>query len=306
MSNPPQPPSPQDPQGAQNPQGSQDPQGQQYSAHPEGAQPQYAAPGTGAGQRPEGTEAPKSGMGKGPILAIVGCVALFLVLLLALGAFFGIRALTGGDDSTPGEQTTAPQKQTPTEDATEPAEETTEARTTTAKETPSEEATTSADPSETESEAVAGGEANAVPKGTAVTLPDSDYQPTGTVDTVIGDVNWDATAWVAEQNKFNEVPPEGQKYIMVQAELTYHGPDEWSTYAWPPADFVDADGNAYEDAGVVTPDTIDKPTLTDGGTVTRHWVYLVPADTPEGGHFVLANRLPLDEALVEGQWVEAT
>lgn len=123
---------------------------------------------------------------------------------------------------------------------------------------------------------------------------------------MIGDITWDANDWVVEQNKFNEAPTEGMKYIMVPVEVTYRGAGEFTPYAWWPGDYVDTVGNAYEDAGVVTPQTRDRPTVTDGGTATLYWVYMVPVDTPEGGQFVIADGLPLDEALEEGQWVNAT
>ncbi|GAA4519136.1 hypothetical protein GCM10023160_02410 [Brachybacterium paraconglomeratum] len=50
---------------------------------------------------------------------------------------------------------------------------------------------------------------------------------------------------------------------------------------------------------------MDKLNLADGQSGTLHFVFMTPADVPEGGHFVVADAFPLDEALVEGQWIAA-
>lgn len=62
--------------------------------------PPYGAP------QPSPQQGGGSGPDRGPIPAIVGCGLLVLVLLLALGGFFGVRALMGDGDH--GEQTSAP------------------------------------------------------------------------------------------------------------------------------------------------------------------------------------------------------
>lgn len=250
------------------------------------------------------------GGGRGPIPAVVGCGLLVLVLVLSIVAFFGVRAWLGDDDR--GEQTSAPQEESPAEE--EPSEESSTAEETSAEESAEESAedettaeeSAEAEPTEAEptEEEVAAGEANAVPQGTVVTLAGLDNYE-GTVDISIGDVNWDAAEWVNEQNSHNPQPTDQGKYIMVQAELTYHGPGEFSSYAFMPVDYVAADGTPYEEAGVVTPDTTNRLTLQDGQSGIVHWVFMMPKDTPESGHFVLADALPLEEALEEGQWIEA-
>lgn len=248
----------------------------------------------------------KPGPGKGPILAIVGCGLLVLVLLLSLVGFFGVRALMGdGDDEQPttsqeaspaDEDSTEPEETAETEETTEPAEETTE---------PMEEATTEPEESPEPTEETAPvGEANAVPKGTVITLEDPN-EFAGSLDIAIGDVNWDATGWVDEQNSHNPQPTDQGRYIMVQAEVTYHGPDTFNSFAFVPLDYVAADGTPYEDAGVVTPDTSATLNLQDGQSGTLHSVFMMPADVPEGGHFVVSDGITQEEALVEGQWIEA-
>lgn len=286
MSQPPQSPDPRRPQDPQGPAGPQQPQ---YGAAESAPPPTLPQRGEGGG---------RSGLGKGPIIAIVGCALLTLVLILSLVAFFAVRALTSDDeDPTVAAETSEPAEEAPAGAGTsEPIEE-----------EPSE----STEPADTTTEAAdegpaAAGEANAQPKGTAIPLENQGSDASGTVDIVVGDVNWDATGWVAEQNKFNETPPEGQKYIMAQAEVTYHGSADFTPRAWKPADFVGADGEIYDEAGVVTPDTLGAEAITDGGSLTVHWVFAVPTDLPEGGHFVIADALPADEAVIEGQWVAAT
>lgn len=283
MSQPPQPPQPPTPHEPQDPHDSQH-RAAGTAAHP-GTPQQPAAPA-------------KPGLGKGPILAIVGCGLLVVVLVLSLAAFFGVRALMDDDDSV--DQPTASPEEPPAEEESSAPEESTEPS------EPSEpsESTESTETTEPTEEAAATGEANAVPQGTVLALE----QPAGTegtLDIVIGDVNWDAADWVAEQNSHNPEPTDQGKYIMVQAEVTYHGPAEFSSTGFIPVDYVAADGTPYEEAGVVTPNTMDRLGLNDGGTGTLYWVFMMPKDLPEGGHFVIADGLPQDEALVEGQWVQA-
>lgn len=324
MTHPPQASPPSDPHGSQP--GAQQPSGQQFGAQqpvgpqPEGQQwqpvppqgPQHgaSAPGGDATSPRQGEAGEKSGLGKGPILAMVGCGLMVLVLLLALVGFFGVRALMGAAYPPASSQEEAPADEgprEPEEETTEPVGGTTE---------PVEETTESVDdevepgespePTEEEptEEAAPGGEANAVPKGTVITLEQA-HGYEGSAELAIGDVNWDAADWVNEQNSHNPQPTDQGKYIMVQTEITYHGPDEFNSFAFVPVDYVAADGTPYEEAGVVTPDTLNKLNLQDGQSGTVHWVFMMPADVPEGGHFVIADALPLDEALVEGQWIEA-
>ncbi|HEX7352625.1 hypothetical protein [Brachybacterium sp.] len=301
MNQPPQIPGPSDPQ--------QQPPQQPGTQHPPLAAGQewQSAPTTPqqAGQGGQG------GRGKGPILVAVGCGLLILVLVLALVGFFGVRALMGDDDSadrpsasqeeSPAEGATDPEEAPPEEDPAEEATEQEPAEEETTEEETTEEETTEPEPTEGE---VAAGEENAVPAGTVVTLPELEGFE-GSLDISIGDVNWDAADWVDEQNSHNPKPTDQGKYIMVKAEVTYHGPDTFTSFAFRPLDYVAEDGTPYEDAGVVTPDTTNTLDLKDGQSGTMHFVFMMPKDTPESGHFVISDRITVDEALVEGQWIEA-
>lgn len=290
MSQPPHAPGPDGPQHS-GPAGPQHP-GPDGPHHPGPAGPQHPD------QSPQGGSTARS---KGPIIAAVGCGLLIVLLVLSVVGFFGVRALMGEDESA--EQSSAPQEETPADEAPAgdaPAEDAPGADDP-AEEEPTTEEPTTEEPAEEE---VAAGEENAVPHGTVITLPELDMYE-GSLDISLGEVEWDATDWVNEQNSHNPKPTDQGKYVMVQAELTYHGPDTFTSYGFMPVDYVAPDGTAYEEAGVVTPDTTEKLNLADGESGTVHWVFMIPADTPEGGHFVLADALPQDEALVEGQWVEA-
>lgn len=257
-----------------------------------------AAPGRPPATPPQGEAGGKPGLGKGPILAIVGCGLLVLVLLLSLVGFFGVRALMGdGDD----EQPATSQEEPPADEGSTEPEETTRAEETTEPDEASVEPEESPEPAE---EAAPAGEADAVPKGTVITLEDPNGFA-GSLDIAIGDVDWDATEWVNEQNSHNPQPTDQGRYIMVQAEVTYHGPDAFNSFAFVPLDYVAADGTPYEDAGVVTPDTTATLNLQDGQSGTLHSVFMIPADVPEGGHFVVSDGITQEEALVEGQWIEA-
>lgn len=98
MTQPPQAPQPPD---------AQDPR------RPERADTDPTAPHS---SEPDGDAAP----GKGPILVIVAGGLLLLVLLLALGAYFGVRALV--DDDERGEQASASQEEGLAKEYDEPGE----------------------------------------------------------------------------------------------------------------------------------------------------------------------------------------
>lgn len=224
-----------------------------------------------------------------PLIVAAGCGALILLMLLSAGGVFAVRALLSPDDQP------ASQSQEETE-----AEE--------------DEGDGSEDDAEGDGEesAETGGEADDDPEGENPDVP-SDVEPQGTslehsgegvdgtVEVSIGEVDWDATDTVQEQDQLVEELPAEQKYIMVEAELTYHGSEEFTPLAWASISFVGPDGTVYPDAGMATPSDSEQGTTTDGQTQTQEWVFQVPEDLPEGGHFVIGDFGPVEE----GQWIEA-
>ena len=209
-----------------------------------------------------------------PLIVAAGCGALILLLLLSVGGVFAVRAVLGPDE----QETTQSQE----------------------------------DDGEGEETAETGGEGADDPSGENPDVPaDAEPQGTtiehtgeavdGTVDVSIGEVDWDATERVQEQDQLVEQPPAGQKYIMVDAELTYHGSEEFTPLAWASINYVGPDGTVYPDAGMTTPSDTEQETSSDGQSQTQQWVFLVPDELPEGGHFVIGDFGPVEE----GQWIEA-
>src|SRR5699024_7340811 len=78
-------------------------------------------------------------------------------------------------------------------------------------------------------------------------------------------------------------------------------PEEFTPLAWASINFVGPDGTVYPDAGMATPSNAEQETSSDGQSQTQQWVFLVPEELPEGGHFVIGDFGPVEE----GQWIEA-
>jgi hypothetical protein len=87
-----------------------------------GAVPPPPAPPAGPGYSPQAfgggypSAPPPSGGGSGKVVALVA-VAVLVLVLLGIGGFFGIRALTGDDDTAAADDTTVPASSEPTETA---------------------------------------------------------------------------------------------------------------------------------------------------------------------------------------------
>lgn len=190
---------------------------------------------------------------------------MILGLVLGVGGFFGVRAVTGGN----------------------PAE------------------TTSTGPSGTgESlETAPVGKGAAVPLGTSfpVIAPD---QFTGEAQTVVTEVDWDATSEVAEANVYNDAPGSGEKYMLATVEATFSGEGTLSTSFWVHATYVAEDGTEYEESYAVAPlDSQLASEVADGTSFTQQFSFLIPQDAPESGYFVLAPVTAGD--LAKGTWVAA-
>ena len=243
------------------------------STRPDGGSTRPDGASTSARQQSEnGSQSP---VVRRPLILAAGCGALILLLLLSVGGVFAVRAIIGPDD-----QETAHSQEESDGEGEETAE------------TGGEGAD---DPSAEDPDVPA----DAKPQGT--TIEHTGEAVDGTVDVSIGEVDWDATERVQEQDQLVDQPPAGQKYIMVEAELTYHGPEEFTPLAWASINFVGPDGTVYPDAGMATPSDAEQETSSDGQSQTQQWVFLVPEELPEGGHFVIGDFGPVEE----GQWIEA-
>lgn len=318
MSQPPQngwgQPSAEDPYGQSSPEGGYGQQGYgqdqpNYGQQGYGQdQPNYgqASPNGGYGQDP--SFAPSFGSGgaqayapqgavpkkstKLPLIICAGCAVLAL-LLIVVGAGIFLFA-QGGGEPTGGETT---QVETPPE---EPTTEETSAEETTAEETSAEETTSAEATSEAPAGDGQGTKDNPYPSGQMFTLEDGEG---GTYDVTIGAIDWAATDKVMEANQFNAEPAEGETYILVPVDLTYHGSGETEPFLAVTVEYVTNGGNTFSDAGTVTPKTaFDVGTLHDGGSGSWQIGIIVPEDQVQDGVLQVAVPFNFDG---EPVWVAA-
>ncbi|WP_422115914.1 hypothetical protein [Brachybacterium sp. UNK5269] len=277
MSQPPQngwgQPSPADPYGQSLPEGGYGQQGNGGQASPNGGYGQDSsfAPSFGNGgaqaYAPQGAAPKKSS--KLPLIICAGC-ALLALLLIIVGAGIFLFA-QGGGEPTGGETT---QVETTTEEAS--TEEVTSEEATT-EEVTSEEASTE----ETPAGDGQGTKDNPYPSGQMFTLEDGEG---GTYDVTIGAVDWAATDKVMEANEFNTEPAEGETYILIPVDLTYHGSGEAEPFFAVTVEYVTNGGNTFSDQGTVTPNSaFDVGTLHDGGSGSWEIGILVPEDQVQDG-----------------------
>ncbi len=250
-------------------------------AAPQMADPAYAAtaaPPTqniAGGSPPSGVAPPagsppptgsSDGSGSGKILAILG--GLLLVVILGVGGL--IALLRGGDDDTASATTTVPVATLPDDTATDATTADTTADTT---------AETTADTTaDTTAETVSGSDptgsfANPYGVGERVVVFYDDFETSEERTWVIEVLSSpeDITQAVADENQFNDPPPDGKVFGAVRVRVTYQsGP--------APADIFDLNFNAVGPSGVVlktfvescgvTPDEL--PTFSElfpGGSV---------------------------------------
>lgn len=218
---------------------------------------------------PLGSDAPtrmQSGSGsRSPFYLTVGCASVILGLILGIGGFFGVRAVTGEPTETP---TTGPSSPTVTTLETAPA-----------------------------------GRDASIPLGTTFPYAAPDKFP-GTAEMALTEVDWDATDELLAASEFNEEPEPGSKYIMVTAEVTYRGDGELSPFDWIGLRYVDADGGEHPRAYLLTELDAEIPAeVADGESFQEAFVVQVPQDATEGGHVVVVPDYT--HGLDEGIWIDA-
>lgn len=203
----------------------------------------------GAGAPPR-TQAQRTS--RSPFYLTVGCASVVLGLVLGIGGFFGVRAVTDGE-------------------ATEPT-------------------ATSPTQGETFKTAPVGRDA-AIALGTTFPHASPDKFP-GDAEIALTETDWDATEEIAAANEFNPAPPSGAKYIRVTAEATYHGEGALSPLDWIGVQYVDPDGGEHFRTYVVTETDADLPAeVADGEGFQDSFVFQIPEDTPAGGHIVVLPDL---------------
>lgn len=220
---------------------------------------------------PLGSDAPtqvRSGSGsRSPFYLTVGCASVILGLILGVGGFFGVRAVTDEPTEPP---TTGPSSQT-------------------------------TDPEAVETAPI--GRNASLPLGTTFPYVAPDKFP-GTAEMALTEVDWDATDELVAASEFNEEPESGSKYIMVTAEVTYRGNGKLTPFDWIGLRYVDADGGEHSRAYLLTELDAEIPDeVADGESFQEAFVFQVPEEATEGGHFVI---LPgYTHGLDEGVWVDA-
>jgi hypothetical protein len=203
-----------------------------------------------------------------PLIICAGC-ALLTLLLIIVGAGIFLFA-QGGGEPTGGETT---QVETTTEEAT-------------TEQVTSEEATTEEVTSEEATEETPAGDGqgtkdNPYPSGQMFTLEDGEG---GTYDVTIGAIDWAATDKVMEANQFNTEPAEGETYILIPVDFTYHGSGEAEPFLALTVEYVTNGGNTFSDEGTVTPNSaFDVGTLHDGGSGSWEIGIIVPEDQVQDG-----------------------
>lgn len=201
---------------------------------------------------------------RSPFYLTVGCASVILGLVLGIGGFFGVRAVTGEPSEPP---TTGPSS-----------------------------------PATTSLEAAPVGRDAVIPLGTTFPHTAPDKFP-GEAEMALIEVDWDATEEIAAANELNDPPASGAKYISVTTEVTYHGEGELATLDWIGAQYVDPDGGEHFRTYVVSELDADLPTeVADGKSFREAFVFEVPQDAPEGGHVVVLPDLM--HGVDEGAWVE--
>lgn len=201
-----------------------------------------------------------------PFYLSVGCASVILGLILGVGGFYGVRTLTAGEP--PGTATTEPGESPSTV------------------------------------EFIPVGEGAPVPLGTTFPFASPAEFP-GEAEVTLTEVDWDASAVIAETNAYNEPPPEGEKYVMATVDVTYRGDGTLPTLFWASMVYVDEDGTQYSQDHSVTPLQGEVPVdVATGESFTDEFTVLLPTDAPEGGYFVLIPDFGVD--VDKGAWVAAT
>ena len=91
-----------------------------------------------------------------------------------------------------------------------------------------------------------------MPIGTSFPVVSPD-EFTGEVQVAVTEMDWDATAEVAEANEYNDAPGSGEKYMLTTMEAAFHGEGTLSTTFWVSVTYVAEDGAEYGNSYAITP-----------------------------------------------------
>ncbi|MCL2090355.1 MAG: hypothetical protein FWH11_03885 [Micrococcales bacterium] len=118
-------------------------------------------------------------------------------------------------------------------------------------------------------------------------------------EVTINSVTLGANDAVAAENQFNDPPPEGKQYALVNITATYVGTE--SSTPWVTIKYVGADGSTASsyDASAVVPDEFNSYTeLYQGGSATGNIALLVPIEAPETGALSVEPDMIGDKSFV--------
>ncbi len=139
----------------------------------------------------------------------------------------------------------------------------------------------------------AGTRENPLPLGTEIS--------NGEWKIVVNSVTLDATDAVMAENPFNDAPPEGHEYVLVNYTVTYLGDDPNGAMPMSTVDYVSPDGTTMSSADTlaVAPDAIDTlATLYNGGSVTGNETIAVPSDSAQDGVLAVQPGMLDDKVFV--------
>ena len=177
---------------------------------------------------------------------------------------------TASPNATPGPAVTTAPQVVPTPSSITPTGKPTTAPQPTAahQATPIAVATSAPQPTEIPS---IGERSNPIPLNRVVSYPSWDIS--------VVSFDGDANSEIAEENQFNEPPPEGHVYVLVHLQGTYTGAEFGSL--WLDLDYyvVGNTNITYKQAWVVTPnDLTNLPDALPGGSIAGNLAFLVPDD----------------------------
>ncbi len=129
---------------------------------------------------------------------------------------------------------------------------------------------------------------NPLAPGTAFTVGD------WTVD--LAPTNVDADEVVLAENMFNDAPPDGERFVMVEVTTTYNGDDSGTPWIDLRFRFMGADGNTHDEGecGVIPDPLFDVGEMFPGATASGNVCVSVPVDQIEGGAWIVEATFSFD------------
>lgn len=118
-------------------------------------------------------------------------------------------------------------------------------------------------------------------------------------EVTVNSVTFAANDAVANANQFNEAPPEGSEYILINTTITYVGSDaDGGMPAFVTIAYVTPTGETVDltDSFAVAPEPLDTmTTLYNGGTVTGNVVLAVPSADAQAGAIAVQPGMLADK-----------